>query len=199
MGADRQPEREKRCIMRVIAGSAKGTPLQAVPGSGTRPISDRVKESVFNILGSWIVDAYVLDLFAGTGSVGIEALSRGAAQATFVEKRARAAAVIRGNLERTRLKEYARIFQGDVFKFLEGEPEPFDLIYVAPPQYQGLWSKTLLALEAQPGWLAPGGLVIVQIFPKEFEPLVLPTLEVTDERRYGSTLLCFYERAAKQA
>jgi len=183
--------------MRVIAGSAKGIPLQAVPGSGTRPISDRVKESVFNILGGWIVDAYVLDLFAGTGSVGIEALSRGAAQATFVEKQSRAAAVIRDNLKRTRLKDRGRIVQGDVFKFLEGEPEPFDLIYVAPPQYQGLWSKTLLALEAQPGWLAPEGLVIVQIFPKEFEPLALSTLEVSDERRYGSTLLCFYERPAE--
>jgi len=183
--------------MRVIAGSAKGVPLQAVPGSGTRPISDRVKESVFNILGGWIVDAYVLDLFAGTGSVGIEALSRGAARATFVEKQSKAAAVIRDNLGRTRLKDRAQILQGDVFKFLEGEPEPFDLIYVAPPQYQGLWSKTLLGLEAHPGWLAAEGLVIVQIFPKEFEPLALPTLKVTDERRYGSTLLCFYERPAE--
>ncbi len=178
--------------MRVIAGSAKGTQLQAVPGSGTRPISDRVKESVFNILGAEIVGARVLDLFAGTGSVGIEALSRGAEKAVFVEKNGRATAVIRANLRSTRLQAGGRIVRSDVFKFLGGEPEPFHLIYVAPPQYKGLWSKTLLALEANPGWLAPDGVVVVQIFPKEFEPLSLSSLWLSDERQYGSTLLCFY-------
>jgi 16S rRNA (guanine966-N2)-methyltransferase len=180
-------------MMRVIAGSAKGIQLQAVPGKGTRPISDRVKESLFNILGEWIVDARVLDLFAGTGSVGIEALSRGAATATFVEKQARAIGVIRENLKRTGLSRAARLVQADVFKFLAEGMEAYDLIYVAPPQYQELWSKTLLAVEANPGWLARGGLVVVQIFPKEWQPLELATLELVDERKYGSTLLCFYE------
>jgi len=132
--------------MRVIAGSAKGTPLQAVPGGSTRPISDRVKEALFDILSGDIVDARVLDLFAGTGSVGIEALSRGAAGAVLVEKRAKAVQVIRANLRRTHLQAQARVVQADVFKFLARPPEPFDLIYVAPPQYKGLWSKTLQAL-----------------------------------------------------
>jgi 16S rRNA (guanine966-N2)-methyltransferase len=182
--------------MRVIAGRAKGIQLQAVPGQGTRPISDRVKESLFNILGDWIVDAWVLDLFAGTGSVGIEALSRGAAQATFVEKQTRAMAVIRGNLRRTGLSSSARLVQADVFRFLEEDAEPFDLIYVAPPQYEGLWSKTLLALETHPGWLARDGLVVVQMFPKEWQPLELETLALVDQRQYGSTLLCFYEPPA---
>ncbi len=180
--------------MRVIAGSAKGIPLQAVPGQGTRPISDRVKESLFNILGDWILDARVLDLFAGTGSVGIEALSRGASRATFVEKHPRAVAVIRENLQRTRLSEPARLVQDDVFKFLEEEAEAYDLVYVAPPQYQGLWSRTLLTLEANPDWLSGDGLVVVQIFFKEWQPLDLETLELADQRRYGSTQLCFYER-----
>ena len=179
--------------MRVIAGSAKGLSLQAVPGSGTRPISDRVKEALFNILGAGITNARVLDLFAGTGSVGIEALSRGAEAAVFVEKRPKAAAIIRANLGRTRLQANARVVKADVFRFLQGEPEPFDLVYVAPPQYQSLWSKTLLALEANPGWLDAEGLVVVQIFPKELEPLPLTTLDLTDQRKYGSTLLCFYE------
>jgi 16S rRNA (guanine966-N2)-methyltransferase len=179
--------------MRVIAGSAKGTPLQAVPGTGTRPISDRVKESVFNILGADIDGACVLDLYAGTGSVGIEALSRGAERAVFVEKQAKATATMRANLRTTRLQARARIVQADVFKFLAGQPEPFDLVYIAPPQYQGLWSKTLLALDANPGWLASYGTAIVQIFPKEFEPLALATLKLVDQRKYGSTLLCFYE------
>lgn len=179
--------------MRVISGSAKGIQLQAVPGRGTRPITDRVKEALFNIMGADVAGARFLDLFAGTGGVGIEALSRGAAQAVFVEKQPKAAQTIRANLKRTRLQANAQVVQADVFKFLSKETEPFDLIYIAPPQYLGLWSKTLLTLEANPGWLAPGGLAIVQIFPKELEPLELKTLELAEQRKYGSTLLCFYE------
>ena len=177
----------------MISGSAKGIQLQAVPGSGTRPITDRVKEAVFNILGDAIVNAQVLDLFAGTGSVGIEALSRGAEQAVFVERHPKAIATIRTNLRRTALRADAHVVKADVFKFLARTSQPFDLIYIAPPQYQALWSKTLLALDAAPGWLDPGGLVIVQIFPKEFEPLSLTSLRLSEQRKYGSTLLCFYE------
>ena len=179
--------------MRVIAGSAKGTPLQAVPGTGTRPISDRVKESLFNILGGQVEGARVLDLFAGTGSVGIEALSRGAEQATFVEKHSKAAGIIRANLQRTRLQARGTVVQNDVFRFLSGPPTPFDLVYIAPPQYQGLWLKALLAIDANPGWLEPAGQVVVQIFPKELEAARLAFLEMADQRQYGSTLLCFYE------
>ena len=179
--------------MRVIAGTAKGIQLKAVPGSGTRPITDRVKEALFNILGADIEGARVLDLFAGTGGVGIEALSRGAEQVVFVEKQAKAISTIRTNLRLTRLRAGGRVVKADVFKFLQGQPEPFDLVYVAPPQYQGLWSQTLLALEANPSWLYEQGLVVVQIFPKELEPLSLGSLQLFDQRKYGSTLLCFYE------
>jgi 16S rRNA (guanine966-N2)-methyltransferase len=178
--------------MRVIAGSAKGIPLLVVPGSGTRPISDRVKEAVFNILGDAVVGTRVLDLFAGTGSVGIEALSRGAEQAIFVEKHHRAITTLRANLQRTRLQDRARVVQGDVFRFLAGQAEPFDLVYIAPPQYQGLWGKTLLSLDRNPALLRPDGVAIVQIFPKELEPLALTNLRLTEQRKYGSTLLCFY-------
>jgi 16S rRNA (guanine(966)-N(2))-methyltransferase RsmD len=184
--------------MRVIAGSAKGVQLQAVPGSATRPISDRVKENLFNILGNEVVGARVLDLFAGTGSVGIEALSRGAERAVFVEKRSQATRIIRANLRRTRLEAHARIVKADVFRFLAGEPEPYDLIYIAPPQYQGLWSKALLALEANSRWLHQEGLVVVQIFPKELKFLALPTLRLVDQRKYGSTLLCFYDMLSSE-
>jgi 16S rRNA (guanine966-N2)-methyltransferase len=180
--------------MRVIAGSAKGIQLQAVPGSGTRPVSDRVKEALFNIIGDQIIDAHVLDLFAGTGSVGIEALSRGAATSVFVERQAKAIATIRSNLQRTQLQTRARVVRSDVFRFLAGESQPFDLIYIAPPQYQGLWHQTLIALEANPGWLCPGSLVVVQIFPKELESPALSILHLADQRKYGSTLLCFYEQ-----
>ena len=179
--------------MRVISGSAKGIQLQAVPGSGTRPISDRVKEALYNILGEAIIESQVLDLFAGTGSVGIEALSRGAEQAVFVEKHPKAITTIRANLRRTALQAEARVVRADVFKFLASTPQPFDLIYIAPPQYQGLWSKTVLALDAVPEWLYPRGLAVVQIFPKELEPLSLANLRLSEKRKYGSTLLCFYE------
>jgi 16S rRNA (guanine966-N2)-methyltransferase len=179
--------------MRVIAGSAKGIQLQAVPGSGTRPISDRVKEAVFNILADEIVGSRVLDLFAGTGSVGIEALSRGADLAVFVEKHSKAIATIHANLKHTTLEARARVVRTDVFRFLAGPPQPFDIVYIAPPQYQGLWNKTLWALDAEPAWLDPNGLAVVQVFPKEMEPLPLTNLQVTDQRKYGSTLLCFYE------
>jgi len=179
--------------MRVISGSAKGIQLQAVPGSGTRPISDRVKEALFNILGDAVVESRILDLFAGTGSVGIEALSRGAEQAVFVEKNPRAVGTIRANLRRTALEARARVVQADVFKFLAGTAQRFDLVYVAPPQYQGLWKRTLLALDASDEWLDPDGLVIVQIFPKEMESLSLVNLHLSEQRKYGSTLLCFYD------
>lgn len=180
--------------MRVIAGSAKGRTLVAAPGSGTRPISDRVKESLFNILGQAVVDSRVLDLFAGTGSVGIEALSRGAEKAVFVEKNRRAVETIHKNLRTTGLSARSEVLQADVFTYLRNPREQrFDFIYVAPPQYKGLWLDTLHALD-RATWLAPDGEIIVQIFPKELVPFELSTLSVFDKRKYGSTLLLFLAR-----
>lgn len=183
--------------MRVITGTAKGIPLQAVPGTETRPISDRVKQAVFSILDDMVRGARFLDLFAGTGGVGIEALSRGAGEAVFVEKMSKAVAVIRANLQRTRLQERARVVQADVFKYLQRPPDPFDLIYIAPPQYLGLWKDALLALDARPEWLDEDGLAMVQIFPKEYEPLELVHLDLLEQRQYGSTLVLFYERVVE--
>jgi 16S rRNA (guanine(966)-N(2))-methyltransferase RsmD len=185
--------------MRVIAGIAKGRTLKPVPGKGTRPISDRVKESVFNILRWHVPDSRFLDLFAGTGGVGIEALSRGAELAVFVEKQPKAVRILRENLRTTHMTGQARVIQEDVFRFLllanqSVDPdERFDIIYVAPPQYQDLWSQTLIALDGHP-LLAPEGIVVAQIFPKEYRALPLQDLVLTDQRKYGSTMLCFYER-----
>ena len=178
--------------MRVIAGEAKGCTLKVVPGKGTRPISDRVKESLFNILGRRVVDAHFLDLFAGTGSVGIEALSRGAERAVFVERASKAVRVIEENLKHTHLAEWAEVLHVDVFDLVPRCQEQFDIIYVAPPQYRGLWSETLLALDRH-SLLTRRGVIIAQIFPKEFEPLALEHYTLADQRKYGSTLLCFYE------
>jgi len=185
--------------MRVIAGIAKGRTLKPVPGKGTRPISDRVKESVFNILRWQVLDSRFLDLFAGTGGVGIEALSRGAEYAVFVEKEAKAVRVLRENLHTTHLTGQARVVQEDVFRFLflanpSVDPsDRFDIIYVAPPQYQDLWAQALIALDGHP-LLAPEGIVVAQIFPKEYRALPLEDLVLTDQRNYGSPMLCFYER-----
>lgn len=181
--------------MRVIAGTAKGLHLASVSGESTRPITDRVKESLFDILGAFIEEARVLDLFAGTGSVAIEALSRGARQAVLVERDRRALAVIRRNLETTHLAGRAQVAAGDAFAYLGRPPaEPFDLIYIAPPQYKRFWVQALQAID-RPGYLSEGGLAIVQIFPKEDEPVPLRHLQRSEERRYGSTLLVFYEQA----
>lgn len=181
--------------MRVIAGSAKGRRLESVPGDATRPITDRAKEALFSILGGRIIGARVLDLFGGTGAVGIEALSRGADAAVFVERSAAALKTIGHNLQNTRLAEFAVVVRGDAFQYLaQSAHTPYDYIFVAPPQYQGLWLKALLQIDARPDFLTPPGEVIVQIHPKEFTEAALVHLQRIDTRRYGSVQLDFYNR-----
>ncbi len=179
--------------MRVISGSAKGRKLESVPGDAVRPITDRAKEALFSILGERVQGARVLDLFGGTGSVGIEALSRGAEHVTFVERYPPALKVIGHNLQKTNLAHRAYVVRGDAFKYLRKQHiGPFDIIYVAPPQYQGLWRKALEMIDARPELLTPSGEVIVQINPREYEALDLRHLERVDSRRYGSVQLDFY-------
>ena len=179
--------------MRVIAGLARGRRLLPVPGDGTRPITDRAKESLFAILQSDLEGARVLDLFAGTGGVGIEALSRGAAWCDFVERAPKAVKTIQANLQSTGFSAQAGIRRSDVFQLLDGVPAaPYDLVYIAPPQYQGLWRKTLEALDARRDWLAQDGVVVVQIHPKELEPVSLSHLAEYDRRQYGSVMLVFF-------
>lgn len=177
--------------MQVIGGSAGGIKLFSVPGDSTRPITARVKKSLFDILSGIVPESRFLDLFAGTGGVGIEALSRGASHCVFVEKNSRALAVIRRNLQVTHLKEYATVRKADVLTYVETEVDSFDIIYVAPPQYKDLWAETLQRLDGKQ-LLGPGGIVIAQIYPKEYRELDLKQLELYDQRKYGSTLLCFY-------
>jgi 16S rRNA (guanine966-N2)-methyltransferase len=118
--------------MRVIAGTAKGVRLAPVP-AGTRPLSDRAREGLFSSLADLVPEARCADLFAGTGAVGIEALSRGAARCLFVESGAAAARTIRENLERTRLADRATVTRADVARALERSPGPFDLAFLDPP------------------------------------------------------------------
>lgn len=180
--------------MRVISGSAKGRKLKKVPGDSTRPIMDRVKENLFNIIGPWVAGSRWLDLFAGTGQVGIEALSRGAVETVFVDKVRPAIRTIQANLETTKLTAVAQVVQSDAFAYLRRGGGLFDVVYVAPPQYLGVWVEVMRVLDARPNdFLTTDGVIIVQIDPKEYEELALSNLTLYQSRRYGNTQLCFYE------
>ena len=182
--------------MRITTGAAKGRKLAVVPSTGTRPITDRVKQAVFNILMDDVRDSRWLDLFAGTGAVGIEALSRAAAHVTFIDVEPVAVRTIRDNLESTGFDKRAKVIRQDAFRYLAVPPnEAYDFIYVAPPQYKNLWSQAIEALDHNPDWLDGTGAIIVQIDPREYRELALQHLELVDQRRYGRTMLLFYERA----
>lgn len=179
---------------RVIAGVAKGRRLYMVPGGETRPIGDRPKEALFNILSFGIRDSHFLDLFAGTGSVGIEALSRGAALSVFVDTNQNAIRTIQANLEVTGLEEGAVVLRRDAFIYVQGEKNrSFDYVYIAPPQYHGLWERAVLTVDEHTPCINPDSWVIAQIHPEEYKLLNLENLIEFDQRRYGNTLLVFYE------
>jgi 16S rRNA (guanine966-N2)-methyltransferase len=178
--------------VRVITGVAKGRRLLAVPGEGTRPITDRVKESLFDILAGDVEGSIWLDLFAGTGGVGIEALSRGAEHVVFIDKVRKAVEVLHKNLALTEFADYARVHCMDAFRYLRQAPAAhFDFIYIAPPQYYDLWAKALVLVDEY-SLLKPDGRVIVQVHPKELHPVKLSSLVQAQDRRYGSTALVFY-------
>jgi 16S rRNA (guanine966-N2)-methyltransferase len=177
---------------RIIAGTARGLRLKSVPGDKTRPITDRTKESLFNIIGGDIEDSNFLDLFAGTGSVGIEALSRGAKYALFVDNQKHAIETIKYNLKKTKLTEGTTVILADAFQIIQRMPDKaFDYIYIAPPQYHGIWLNVLKTLDKNTGLLNNDAWIIVQIHPVELEDISLTNLQVFDQRRYGSTMLIF--------
>src|SRR6266487_3111625 len=182
----------ERNLMRVVTGEAKGRKLKGPKTPGTRPIIDRVKTALFDILSTRVEDARFLDLFAGTGSVGIEALSRGAADATFVERTASALADIRHNLDATHLAANAEVIGADVFAYLRGNPVPFDVIFVAPPQWRGLWTRAVQLLDQRPGWLAPDGVIVVQHDPAECTDVPLQHVRMSGERTYGRVRFTFF-------
>ncbi len=186
--------------LRVTSGSAKGRRLKGVPGDTTRPITDMVKQALFNILGTDVIDSAWWDLFGGTGAVGIEALSRGAAFVRFSDMNRQPVETIRANLQTCGLSARAEVRRGDAFAMLAAHPDrQFDFIYIAPPQYKGMWLQALQALDANPAWLASDGLVVVQIHPREYSAVKLINLVEVDQRKYGSTLLVFYEKEQTSA
>jgi 16S rRNA (guanine966-N2)-methyltransferase len=183
--------------MRVITGRAKGRKLMSVPGDSTRPITDRAKAALFSILSDWIEGARVLDLFGGTGGVGIECLSRGASFVQFVDNNRKAIETIQANLAHCGFSREAAVERNDSFTFLERyRGEPFDFIYVAPPQYQELWLKALQMIDERPQLTAEYATIVVQIHPVEYKPVELQRLQEYDRRKYGSVMLIFYADAA---
>lgn len=181
--------------LRVIAGKAKGRKLRSVPGDTTRPVTDRVKEALFNILAGDVAGSRWWDVFAGTGAIGIEALSRGAAFVRFTDSNRAPIETIKFNVDHCGFSSQSDIRRGDAFTILsKGADAQFEYLYLAPPQYKEMWEKALELVDEDPNWLSEDGWVLVQIDPKEYKGLALQNLEEIEQRRYGSTLLIFYER-----
>lgn len=172
--------------MRIITGSAKGARLVAPKGLNTRPTADRVKESLFNILSGEVIGKKVLDLFAGTGNLGIEALSRGANFAAFVDFATDK--IIRENLKRVHFEEKSAVFRGDVFKILkrlENENNIYDLIFLDPPYFKGLSQKTLEVLNSSSIFSDNGIIVVEHGLEEEFTEY--SSLKKIREVSYGKT------------
>jgi 16S rRNA (guanine966-N2)-methyltransferase len=184
--------------MRVIGGAARGRRLKVPKGQATRPTAARVKESLFNILPHDFSGMRVLDLFAGSGNVSIEALSRGAAIAVLVDESPRATAVIRENLRRLSLNERAQVWTAPVARSLRKlakSGERFDLIFLDPPYDRELVGTTLKTL-AQNNALTATGKVVAEHSAREAVKSQYDHLVLNDQRRYGDTLLSFFVLAA---
>ncbi|MDO4614037.1 MAG: 16S rRNA (guanine(966)-N(2))-methyltransferase RsmD [Lachnospiraceae bacterium] len=182
--------------MRVIAGTARSMPLRTVKGMDVRPTTDRTKETLFNILQPWIPGSRFLDLFAGSGSIGIEALSRGAECAVFVEKARASQDLILENLEFTKLIGGAKLEKGDavsVLRKLEGA-DPFDVIFMDPPFDHGL-EKDVLEYLSTSSLPAEDGIIVVEASPKtDFSYLPEMGYSVVKERVYGRSQHIFLRK-----
>ena len=187
--------------MRVVAGIARGRRLEAPAGSSVRPTTDRVRESVFNSLGSLgrVADAVVLDLFAGTGALGIEALSRGARRATFVERDRVALGAVRANLDRTGLSDRAEVVAGDALEFVRRpRPEdvgaPFDLVLLDPPYAFDAWPELLADVAAR--W--PGAWVVGESDRVVVDEPADTSQRLVTVRRYGTTVVSILRAVGDQ-
>ncbi len=182
--------------LRVISGIARGRKLKSVPGDTTRPVMDRVKEALFNILADDVIDSNWWDLFGGTGAIGIEAISRGASFVRFTDLNRAPVETIKENVEHCGFTKQTEIRRGDAFSLLAVKADKqFEYIYIAPPQYKQMWLTALRLVDDNTNWLTEDGTVIVQIDPTEYEEVELKNLVEGEQRKYGSTLLIFYDQA----
>lgn len=179
--------------MRVITGTARGRRLKSLEGLETRPTADRVKEGVFNIIQFDLEGRRVLDLFAGTGQMGIEALSRGAASAVFVEQRRDAAAIVRDNLKTTQLESRAKIVCGDAMAYLASAKEKFDIIFIDPPYAAKLWDSALAAI-SRFDILSNHGIIVCESPMEQEMPEMQPPYCLHRTYRYGRIKVTTYHR-----
>ena len=181
--------------MRVIGGRLKGRRLISPAGMLTRPTADRIRESIFNILADRPVNQHVLDLFAGTGALGIEALSRGAATAVFIDQAKAAMTAIQRNIEQLNLDRSTRVIRWNVrrnLNCLRAEPASIDLVFMDPPYDTDAVAPALHSL-ASCGVLAPGALIVIEHSLREDLPTTVDRLTLRDQRRFGRTLVSFMD------
>ncbi len=179
--------------MRIISGTARGRKLKTLAGQRTRPTSDKVKGAIFNVLGEKVGGARVLDLFAGSGALGLEALSRGAGCAVLVEKNNQACQIIWENMELTGFTSRARLVNRDGLVYLqELSGQTFDLVFLDPPYNQGLAFNSLKLL-AKGTSLAANGVIIVETSREEQLPVELGNLGLRKNTRYGDTMIWYYQ------
>ncbi len=178
-------------IVRIIAGTARSRRLVGPPGQTTRPMTDRMRESLFSSIAAWIPESVVFDLYAGTGSMGLEALSRGASDVTFVERDRDALIALRKNIETVGLG--GRVVAGDVDGFLDRTRGPVDIAFVDPPYAVALASLVETMTKLAPA-LTRDGITIVHRRSGEQPPGLIADLELVDERTYGSAVLWRYAK-----
>ena len=184
--------------MRVISGSARGRRLKELQGMDTRPTTDKVKESIFNIIQFEIPGRKVLDLFGGTGQLGIEAISRGADHCTFVEMRRDAISLLKENLKITTLQDSARVVQGDSIAFLSSCREPFDVILLDPPYHTDLMDRAIESI-LRFDILAEHGIIVCETAAeRELPPLPEDLFEPGRSYRYGQIKLTIFRRKGKE-
>ena len=179
--------------MRVVAGSARGTVLKTPEGMLTRPTADRVKEAVFSILHFDVQDAVVLDLFGGTGQLGIEALSRGAKRAVFVDHQQKACELIKENLRRTKFTQQAMVVRGDYLEYLRRTKERFDIILLDPP-YAEIFLENALNCIAEIDILRDNGIIVTERPVEKALDVQMPGFTRSRDYKYGKTLITLYRR-----
>lgn len=177
--------------MRIIAGKYKGRKLETPRGNDVRPTTDKVKEAMFSILMPYLTSARCLDLFAGTGGLGLEALSRGAESCVFCDKERASVALIKENIKKCGAESDSRVIQGDYMKALEHSKEQYDIILIDPPYDSGIYVKCLTSIEKL-DLLSDEGIILTEHEKNDELPDSLGKLSKIKERRYGKTILTLY-------
>ncbi len=183
--------------MRVTSGTGRGRRLKVPSGSRVRPTSDKVKQALFNILGDRVIDAEFLDLFAGAGGIGLEALSRGAGRVVFVDSSRESIDAVKHNVELTDFSSRAQTVLSKVESFLRKQSRPFDIVFLDPPYAAEL--QPLLELIAAAGVAKTDGIVIAEHFKKQPSSEKAGSLSLYREARYGDTVLAFYKNSGQQS